>query len=665
MYLYFFRRRSSKFLCIASIAFSHLGAPSVQAANDVPQIILTENVVQRIEHQRPKNPQVEADFQALIAAAEAVLKKPKFIDEFKKNNAGEPILPPGFGHKLVERMTTLGMAWRMTGNRHYAQRGRTELLEFAHLDNWNPEHFLGLSRITVAVVLGYSWMSDTLDESEHEVIKSALFHNALNEGTKIYDLDKNYFDHGWVVPQLWLHPTPVPRTLPDGTATADISWPVASFNWNIICNAGMILAALAVSASEPELANSVIQQAQLSLRNGFSVFAPDGAWSEGPMYGALSARDAAVLVNALESVLGHDFDLSNAAGMPVFGNYLMHVSGPTGLLFNYGDSDTKTDLAALPWLSERFARPTYDWRNGGADHSSLPALNLIWRKNDGLDPALREATSYWFSGLGLVTMRSAWSDPNATFIGFKAGRLRSHHNNLDAGTFVIDAKGVRWAVDLGLGNYNLPGYFTDARFDYYRTATIGQNTLSFDEANQNPNGRAQIEDFGQFPNFDFAIADLSNTYDAAPGSVRRGIALIGGETVLIQDEITHAKSGQLTWTMHTEADVTLEGSRATLKQNGEEMTAVILSPPDGRFKLRTANPCDTSFKADCAQQNPNKGIQRLMIELDPSAGTGESRITVVISSSPSRIEALIPQLKPLSDWRLNATLSHKNKHHED
>ena len=33
------------------------------------------------------------------------------------------------------------------------------------------------------------------------------------------------------------------------------------------------------------------------------------------------------------------------------------------------------------------------------------------------------------------------------------------HSNLDIGTFVLDAFGERWVVDLGADDYNLPGYF--------------------------------------------------------------------------------------------------------------------------------------------------------------------------------------------------------------
>lgn len=70
---------------------------------------------------------------------------------------------------------------------------------------------------------------------------------------------------------------------------------------------------------------------------------------------------------------------------------------------------------------------------------------------------------------GIVTMRSSWN-PESSFVGIHAGDNQASHGDLDIGTFVIDALGERWAIDLGMDNYNLPGYFDKKsnRWNYYR-----------------------------------------------------------------------------------------------------------------------------------------------------------------------------------------------------
>jgi len=622
----------------------------------VPQLVLTEKVVHRIETQRSQDSAFALKFDALIDRANAHLQSPTIVELLKKEGGEIHQAFQGFGERPVERLTTLALAWRLTGDNRYAERTRTELLQLSDLKTWHPESFLGLSRVALAVSLGYSWISETLTPQDHQTITTALIENGLKEADKIYDLDTLYFENGWVAPQRWVYPVRVPETLPDGTATADITWPVSSFNWNVVCNTGMIVAALVTSEAEPELANRIIQRAQVSIRNGFAKFAPDGAWSEGPMYGALSARDAAILIDSLNSVLGHNFDLSKSVGLESFGEFLIHATGPTGTLFNYGDSDTSTDPVALTWLASHFNRPSYNSSSLNTAPSSHLALELIWQKASEQQPIPARQTAHWFGGLGLVTIRSAWNDPNAVYFGFKAGPLRSHHNNLDAGTFILEAKGVRWAVDLGIGNYQLPGYFTDQRFEYYRTATIGQNTLTFDTGNQIETGRAQIEEFGQFPGFSFTIADLSDVYGKPKGTVMRGIALIDNTTVLVQDELASHLNGPAAWTMHTEAQVSINGSKATLTQEGQVLHARILSPPEAEFVLRSANPCETLYNSDCQLQNPNLGIKRLMIDLDVGSSNLPQTISVVFESNEQQTYT---STVPLSQWNLGASLPNK------
>ena len=73
----------------------------------------------------------------------------------------------------------------------------------------------------------------------------------------------------------------------------------------------------------------------------------------------------------------------------------------------------------------------------------------------------------------------------------KSGNHTGHqtHGDLDAGDFVIDAMGVRWAGELGSGDYDADGYFDSEaqnaqRWLYYRKRTEGQNTILVDAENQ-------------------------------------------------------------------------------------------------------------------------------------------------------------------------------------
>src|SRR6202012_4308050 len=139
-----------------------------------------------------------------------------------------------------------------------------------------------------------------------------------------------------------------------------------------------------------------------------------------------------------------------------------------------------------------------------------------------------------FSRVAQAYIRSAWHDPRAWYVGFKGGDARAGHAHLDLGTFVLDALGQRWAIDLGPDDYNLPAYFGKQRFTYYRLSTAAHNTITFDGANQATKGKAPITAFDSQPDRASAITNLSGGYPAAK-SVRRGISLLDRSRVLLQD----------------------------------------------------------------------------------------------------------------------------------
>jgi len=52
-----------------------------------------------------------------------------------------------------------------------------------------------------------------------------------------------------------------------------------------------------------------------------------------------------------------------------------------------------------------------------------------------------------------------------------------NHNDLDGGSFVFEAGGQRWAIDMSSDDYGLENYFTQSlkwRYGYYRKSTAGQ-----------------------------------------------------------------------------------------------------------------------------------------------------------------------------------------------
>ena len=168
----------------------------------------------------------------------------------------------------------------------------------------------------------------------------------------------------------------------------------------------------------------------------------------------------------------------------------------------------------------------------------------------------------YFRDAEVGMFRSAWNDRNALWVAFKAGSNAVNHSHLDLGTFVLEALGQRWFVDLGADNYNLPGYFGRQRWDYYRLRAEGHNTLLINPGSgpdQDPRAATKIVRF-EAPGdggSQSAVLDLTPAYAAHATKVQRTISLHDRRWVTIRDEIETQAPAEVWSLLHTPADIAL------------------------------------------------------------------------------------------------------------
>jgi hypothetical protein len=244
----------------------------------------------------------------------------------------------------------------------------------------------------------------------------------------------------------------------------------------------------------------------------------------------------------------------------------------------------------------------------------------------------------------VVSLRSRWGDPNALFVGFKGGDNTAQHGDLDLGTFVLDALGQRWAVELGADNYDLPGYWgKEQRWRWYRTKTAGQNTLVLNGSNQNTQAKAAIVAFNSSAARSYAIADLSEGYEGQASHVRRGVEMLGGREVIIQDEVESEKPVELEWGMHTTAKIAVTGKTARLTLNGKEMSVTLTEPGSGSWSV-------DEIKLD-PPQDPLTDTRKLRLSctLPPPGG----RVVVVFFPEENAKGRPAATIRPLSEWGAN------------
>ncbi|MCS7187661.1 MAG: heparinase II/III family protein, partial [Armatimonadota bacterium] len=219
------------------------------------------------------------------------------------------------------------------------------------------------------------------------------------------------------------------------------------------------------------------------------------------------------------------------------------------------------------------------------------------------------------------------------------------------GTFVLDALGYRWAIDLGADDYNLPGFFGRERWSYYRLRAEGHNTIVINpssEPDQDPRAEAKIVRFVSQPERAFAIADLTPAYARHAEKVMRGVVLDRkGQFVLVQDEVVLKQQGEIWWFMHTPSNVQIsdDGKAAVLSQGDAQLRAILVSPEDTRFTVMDARPLPTS--PDPKGQNPNKAIRKLAVNLK---GISSVRLSVMLQPVTGTAAKKSPPLIPLDKW---------------
>ncbi|KAG8862900.1 hypothetical protein FRB96_000318 [Tulasnella sp. 330] len=531
--------------------------------------------------------------------------------------------------EVKERIKAFAYAYRITNQTMWVDRAWKELQNACGQgtqpfgtpgNNWNTGHFLDVAEFTNAFAIGYDWLYDAWTDAQKTTIRDAITSLGLQYGVASYNGSSAGTAYNW--------------------------WQTVNGNWNCVCNGGMTLGALAILGDDTtglaeQMLGYTVDNAKANCANGPS---SDGTWSETPNYWYFGTLAHAEMTSALQTATGSSYDLMTIN--PTFadtGLFHMYVYG-NQQMFDYGDAGPNkysTTANGMMLHATIFNRPEYMLFQRDRPDSGDP-WSMFW-----YDPSVAGA---WWDGLAFdhhfddpldnwASMRSSWTDQTGLYVAMKSGNHTGHqtHGDLDAGDFVIDALGVRWAGELGSGDYDSVGYFSSEAQDsqrwlYYRKRTEGQNTLVVNWDNQNADASTPCN-FGTtnetqgsstvytVPSTStaFFTTDLTNTYNGV--SIQRGIRMVNGRTqVLLQDDITGATT-PVQWRMHTNATVVLSNGNttATLTLENQTMEVNILNPASGvAFETLEAVRYDTdpALPPNSVDQ-PNPGVTVLAITLQP------------------------------------------------
>lgn len=541
-----------------------------------------------LKHQHPRLIIDDADIaraRGLIRANAQALDLYRRLETEARTIEGQaPVKYQLIGPRLLDKSRTalqriyiLALLYRLGHKKEYFDRAIAELRAISQFQDWHPSHFLDTAEMTHAAAIGYDWLYGELSEADRELVRHAILSKGLQAALPIYG------GHQW--------------------------WTVVRHNWNLVCNGGIGLGALAIAGDSDEAtteADSILKAALQSLPLALSSYAPDGGWAEGPGYWDYATSYAVYFLAGLQTALGTDFDLSNTPGFERAGLFRLYFTGPTHHTFNYADAHSEMGPSAVMfWLARRFRQPVDAWQE--MQMLRMPkqpmALDLAWYQPTSITPdAAHLPLDAIFTGVNVGFLRTSWTDPDALWVGAKGGDNHANHSHLDLGSFVFEAGGVRWAEDLGSDYYNLPGYFGKERFTYYRLRSESHNTVLVNGQNQDEHGTAKMMKDGSA-----LEVDLTGAYGSILSRWTRRIRLEGRHTLHITDDLSAQNPAECLWGMVTRATIQLNGRQATLRQFGHTIEAEIHSPSQATFDV-------VSTQAPIPQDQ-NLGTRKLVVRL--------------------------------------------------
>jgi hypothetical protein len=585
-----------------------------------PRLLVTPEDFTRVKKLVKENDLARRWYDRLAFETRKIMTEP--VSRYQTRGREANILD--ISRTVLRRVYLLALLQKVEGGNRYAHRLWQELDAAARFADWRPEHFLDTAEMTHAFAVAFDWLYDIWSPEQRAVLSAAIRDKGLKPALQAYRGEK----FGW--------------------------WVKTPYNWNQVCNGGIGLGALAVFEDAPELAAAALQGACRSLPPALAKFAPDGGCYEGPLYWGFATYYHTLFLAALETATGRGFGLAETPGYGATGFFPLYVTGPQRLPFNYADAgDHLPWTSHLFWLARKFGQPVFA-AFARRPHRVHP-LDLLWFVPEG--PGPQEANlplDRYFRGVEVATFRSSWNDPQALFLGFKGGDNDAGHAHLDLGAFVLEAQGVRWALDLGADSYDLPGYFDQGRWEYYRCRAEGHNTLVLNpgsEPDQDLKATASITRFRSESGRSLAVADLTAAYRGRAQRVWRGVSLLERRRVLVQDEVQADKPVEVCWAMHTQAEVQLSPDKrtATLSQGKSRLEARIISPPEAGFSVLPARPAPLSPRP--RDQAVNTGVSKLAIQLVDIKDLSLAVLLTPVSGEESRpLPALEGQITPLAQW---------------
>lgn len=559
-----------------------------------PRLLINESEIEELKAAIEESIELQKMHDYVIGKSDEMLK----LEPVHYKKDGKRLL--AVSRLALTRIFYLSYSYRMTGKKKYLERAEEELLAVSAFQDWNPSHFLDVGEMSMGVAIGYDWLYHDLHESSRKKIKNAIMEKAFGPASNP--------DYAWFYNK--------------------------SSNWNQVCNAGLVMGALAIYEVAPLRSKQIIDKAVETNVKALKNYGPDGNYPEGPGYWNYGTSFQVMMLAGLESVFGMDYGLSKHEGFLESAEYMLYSTGPSGLYFNYSDCISKP-YPAYPmfWFAGKLNNPGliyqevqliesgeyFNYRHGNDDRL-LPAAIVFSHKIDMHKLNSKQAGKKLWVGKGVTPVayvRTSWGEDEAKYLGIKGGNASTSHGHMDQGGFVYDIGELRWALDFGSQQYeSLERTGVDLwdmsqnsqRWEVFRLNNLNHNTISINNQLHNVNGKAAIiRSCNTESELGVALdmTDVLNINEELKNATRT-IKLVNEEVLIVEDNVTSGKEGVwLRWNMVTPATVKIiDDHSIELSQKNKTLRVTFLGNVPLELDIR---PSEDPAKVICPFTNEYYG----------------------------------------------------------
>jgi hypothetical protein len=614
-----------------------------------PRLFFTPQKIARLQQRIEQDDRFRQAWLRIKERADRQLKDTLVSKEHAEGGTGQHGNYGAPSGQIANMASTLGLAYRMTGDKEYAQKLKEALLYYGGLSRWAgdaknvpPWHSeLNTARFCFGYAVGYDCIYDYLSEAERASIAQAMIRLGILPTL-----------NDWVLPGERIH-----------------ALDSMGHNWWSVCVSMAGLAAMSLLGDEPR-AGQWVQAVSEAFPEWFSFqgnvlqnkslnFDRNGAFYESVGYADYALSEYLLFRLAYTNVY-RDAKPPEIPVLKTAGDFFVHACYPTAasvLSVDFGDSSLRSTGAKTLrlLLANGYQTEAYDWYLGRTNPGLDDPIGLVYYEAQSVPrPPDDLPLSILYPDIGWAVLRSSWQD-NATMLAVKSG-FTWNHAHPDAGSFVLFHEGKPLIIDSGSCSYSRPEYTS-----YYRQSKA-HNVVLIDGQAQNPEDCSRGDRGVKTPGWLHDLLDLAGVkyvFADATGPTSwkfsrnyRHFVWID-DVILIFDDIRTHEPGKLEWLLH------YEGSRVGLappKPLAQEEESVGQAPPyvlilsneDAKVTVRPLFPqgMQVAEKKGLKDRNPDKEVAYLA--LSPEGAMREAKFVVAIMPMRKADGDRAPRIEPLT-----------------